>query len=101
MLGKKLAVVAIVAGGAGLLALPVFSSAAKEKPAAKMINDGIAKCYECHDEIRGMKEGSKHAKLSCETCHDNLKKHMETSGDVKPVTRIDQSLCGKCHRDEY
>ena len=31
------------------------------KPAAKVANDGRAKCYECHDEIKALKEGSKHA----------------------------------------
>ena len=34
MVGKKLALLAVVAGAGGLLALPVFSSAAKDKPAA-------------------------------------------------------------------
>jgi len=101
MWGKKLAMLAVVAGGAALLSLPVFSSAAKEKPAAKVINDGRAKCYECHDEIKAMKEGSKHVKLACKECHDNLDKHMESSGDIKPVTKIDAAFCGKCHKDEF
>ena len=98
---KRMAMLAAVFGAAALLSLPVFSSAAKEKPAAKMINDGREKCYECHDEIKAMKEGSKHVKLACKECHDNLDKHMESSGDVKPVTKIDAALCGKCHRDEF
>lgn len=98
---KQLFVPAIAIGALVILSLPVFTTAAKEKPAAKMINDGRAKCYECHDEIKALKEGSKHAKLACGTCHDNLKNHMESGGDVKPVTKIDQALCGTCHKDEF
>ncbi|HEX2770645.1 MAG TPA: ammonia-forming cytochrome c nitrite reductase subunit c552, partial [Geobacteraceae bacterium] len=98
---KRMAVFALV-GGAGLaLSLPVLSTAAKGKPAAKAQGDGRESCYTCHDEIKALKEGSKHARLACSACHDNLQKHMESSGDVKPVTMIDQALCGKCHQDEF
>lgn len=95
---------AAVSLGIGLaFALPVASTAAKSKPARpeKLANDGRGKCYECHDEIKAIKEGSKHAKLACETCHDNLAKHMESMGDEKPVTKIDAALCGKCHKEQF
>lgn len=98
---KKLAVIAIVGGAAVALALPVMSTAAKGKPAPKAKGDGRETCYACHDEIKAMKEGSKHARLACDVCHDNLRQHVDSSGDVKPITRIDQALCGTCHKDEF
>jgi len=62
--------------------------------------DNRAACYECHEEVKVMKEGSKHAKLTCDTCHQGLPEHLTSSG-VKPVTTIDQALCGKCHQDQF
>jgi hypothetical protein len=73
---KKSVTTAFVIGGAALvLTLPGHLSAAKAKP-VKMANDGRAKCYECHDEIKAMKEGSKHASLPCKSCHDKLDTHV-------------------------
>jgi nitrite reductase (cytochrome c-552) len=100
MLRKTIVTLAIVGGAVLAVSLPAMSSAAKAKPAGKMTDDGRAKCYECHDEVKAMKEGSKHAKLSCGTCHDMLKEHL-TNYEVKPVTIIEQALCGKCHKNEY
>lgn len=92
---------AILAMGAALAALaaPVFSVAAKNKPVVG--KKGAVACYECHDEIKTMKENSRHAKLACETCHDDLAKHMESMGEVKPITKVDATVCGKCHKDQY
>ena len=98
---KKVVLAAVVAGAVVALSVPAMTTAAKGKPAEKLANDGRAKCYECHEEIKAMKEGSKHAKLACKTCHDNLDKHMESMGETKPVTIIDQALCGKCHKNQY
>ena len=57
MLKKSLVAFAVVAGGVVALGLtaPGNLNAAKAKPAAKVANDGRAKCYECHDEIKAMK----------------------------------------------
>lgn len=96
---KKIAVVLATGAAIAALAVPVFSVAAKGKPVKD--EKGKVACYECHDEIKTMKENSKHAKLACETCHDNLAKHMESMGDIKPVTKIDAAVCGKCHKDQY
>jgi nitrite reductase (cytochrome c-552) len=102
MLKKSIVTVAVVAGGIALaFTAPGHLNAAKAKPAAKLANDGRAKCYECHDEIKAMKEGSKHASLSCKTCHDKLDAHMGDPEKNKPVTVIDQALCGKCHKNQY
>jgi nitrite reductase (cytochrome c-552) len=97
---KGLAILAVVGGAALAVSLPSLSTAAKGKPAAKGSGPG-AECYACHEEVKALKEGSKHAKLGCDICHDNLRQHIDSSGDVKPVTRIDQALCGKCHKDEF
>jgi len=98
---RKLAVLAIVGCGVVALTLSARPAAAKEKPAAKTINDGRAKCYECHEEVKALKEGSRHARLACDTCHGKLKEHMADYEKVKPTTNLELSLCGRCHKDEY
>ncbi|QXE92744.1 ammonia-forming cytochrome c nitrite reductase subunit c552 [Geomonas subterranea] len=100
MLKKNVAVTAAVVGAIALLSLPALTTAAKSKP-VQVANDGRAKCYDCHDEVKALKEGSKHAKLSCKVCHDKLDAHMSDPEKNKPVTVIDQSLCGKCHKEQY
>lgn len=99
MLKKKLAFAAVIAGAAALLSLPSMTTAAKNKP-VKVADDGRAKCYECHEEVKALKEGSKHAKLSCKTCHDKIDAHMSDPEKNKPVTIVDQALCGKCHKNQ-
>jgi len=69
---------------------------AKGKPAIAR-----ATCYECHDEVKALKEGSKHAKLACEVCHGDLARHVESSGSEKPATSLDPALCGGCHKNQY
>jgi nitrite reductase (cytochrome c-552) len=96
---KRILAVTAVAGGA-LLTLSLPLTAAKTKPAAKVANDGRAKCYECHDEVKALKEGSKHSKLPCGSCHDRLKEHL-ADYRTKPVTNLDPAACGKCHKNEY
>ncbi len=86
---------------AAVLTIPHLSAAAKGKPAPKGHEPGKEACYTCHDDIKALKEGSKHARLGCSICHDNLAKHVESQGEVKPVTRIDQALCGSCHKDQF
>ncbi|NVN98389.1 MAG: ammonia-forming cytochrome c nitrite reductase subunit c552 [Geobacteraceae bacterium] len=99
---KKSMLTALVVGCTAVaLGVPAALTAAKAKPAAKVINDGRAKCYECHEEVKAMKEGSKHAKLACTVCHDKLAAHMDDPEKNKPVTIIDQALCGKCHKNQY
>ncbi len=97
---KRLFTALLIGGGALLLSLPALSTAAKGKPVAAAKDDGRATCYSCHDEIKALKEGSKHAKLKCDLCHDNLKQHIDSQGDTKPVTKIDAALCGKCHKEQ-
>ncbi len=100
MLKKNLALAAAIIGAVTLVSLPAMTTAAKVKPAAKTATDGRAHCYECHDEVKALKEGSKHAKLACTVCHDKLDSHMKDPEKSKPVTIIDQALCGKCHKNQ-
>jgi nitrite reductase (cytochrome c-552) len=100
MLKKNLAFAAAAIGAAAILSLPALTIAVN-KPATKVANDGRAKCYECHDEVKALKEGSRHAMLACTVCHDRLEAHMQDPEKNKPVTLIDQALCGKCHKDQY
>ncbi|UFS72084.1 ammonia-forming cytochrome c nitrite reductase subunit c552 [Geomonas sp. RF6] len=101
MLKRKVLVAATLAAGAlAAMSLPSLTTAAKTKPAPKMVNDGRAKCYECHEEVKALKEGSKHAKLSCKTCHDRIDEHLKDSSTV-PGTRVDHEVCGKCHKSQY
>ncbi|MEW6332832.1 MAG: ammonia-forming cytochrome c nitrite reductase subunit c552 [Thermodesulfobacteriota bacterium] len=76
------------------------SAVAKGKQASKGAGNGGAVCYGCHEEIKQLKEGSKHAKLACATCHNRFEAHMDDPEKHKPVTVIDQRLCGKCHRNQ-
>ena len=47
---------------------------AEAKPSGKAVSQET--CYACHEEIKGLKVGSKHARLACGTCHENLDKHV-------------------------
>ncbi len=77
-----------------LAAIPSLALAAKEK------GDQRETCYGCHEEVKSLKEGSKHAKLSCNLCHAETARHLADSS-TKPVTAIDAAVCGKCHQDQY
>lgn len=81
------------------LLIPAFSPAQKSGTGSKGSKDLRESCYKCHSQIKSLKEGSKHAALSCDTCHSGMKEHLQ-SFQNKPVTAIDQALCGKCHRDQ-
>jgi nitrite reductase (cytochrome c-552) len=83
-----------------LMLIPLLSPAAKTKSSTADKGDGREACYQCHDDIRGLKENSRHAVLPCATCHVRLKEHL-TNYETKPETVIDAGLCGKCHKNEY
>ncbi|MCX7991134.1 MAG: ammonia-forming cytochrome c nitrite reductase subunit c552, partial [Proteobacteria bacterium] len=75
-----------------------YSIGAKKEVANEKI-DG-KQCYQCHNEIKSLKEGSKHSKLDCGLCHSGIKEHLGNP-DTKPVTNLDLEACGKCHKDQY
>src|SRR4030042_5927937 len=61
---------------------------------------GDATCYTCHDGIKMLKAGHKHASLSCSRCHRKLSEHFADPGKM-PETDLELSLCGDCHRSQY
>jgi hypothetical protein len=70
MARKQLFVIKVLVALSCAIILPVLSTAAKTKPSsAAKGNDGRENCYSCHDEIKSLKEKSKHAALPCSTCH--------------------------------
>ncbi len=89
------------AGSLSLLLALGFQPAKPKASPAKTAGLGKETCYQCHDQIQTMKEGSKHAKLACTVCHDGLAKHVDSSGEVKPVTKLDPAICGRCHKNQY
>src|SRR4051794_13690772 len=89
---KRILTLLVVGGAASVLSLPAFSAGRKAKVAPRK-DDGRATCYQCHEDVKALKESSKHAKLACETCHEKLKEHLADS-DRKPTTKIDSALCG-------
>ena len=100
MVPKKWVLWAAAGGATCLFSLPLFSVTAKGEPAAATKDDGRGTCYGCHEEVKGLKEGSPHAELACTTCHGKLDEHLK-SYENKPVTIIDQALCGSCHKKEF
>jgi hypothetical protein len=59
---KRMAAVAFVAGAAFAVSVPAMSTAAKGKPAKEAKGDVRETCYQCHEEVKALKEGSKHAR---------------------------------------
>jgi len=57
-------------------------------------------CYECHEEIKSIKVGNKHAPLPCSRCHGQLTEHLKDP-EKHPGTNLELSLCGKCHPSQY
>ncbi len=82
--------------------LPAQSSASSHMKAAPAKAEKINKddCFGCHAEVKDLHQGSKHAKLDCGTCHSGTAKHLEDSAN-KPVTSLELSTCGGCHKDQY
>ncbi|MBI5343327.1 MAG: ammonia-forming cytochrome c nitrite reductase subunit c552, partial [Deltaproteobacteria bacterium] len=74
---------------------PGKTAAAKAEPTVKE-----EKCFECHDEIKELKSGGKHAGVNCGSCHSGTAEHLADS-DKRPSTRVDLEACGGCHRDQY
>jgi len=59
-----------------------------------------ATCFQCHDEIKSLKVGNKHAPLSCSKCHGKLAEHLKDPEKL-PETNLELSLCGQCHPSQY
>src|SRR3989304_8565200 len=59
-----------------------------------------ASCYECHDVIKSLRAGSRHASLPCARCHGNLAEHLKDHEKL-PSTNLELTLCGRCHPSQY
>ena len=57
-------------------------------------------CYQCHELIKSLKVGNKHASLPCSRCHAKLAEHLKDP-EKAPETNLEFSLCGQCHPFQY
>ena len=101
MRGKRRMFAAVAMGTAVLLWLVSWTVAATGKLTAKPVKEDREECYQCHDEVKVLKEGSKHTAIACSVCHRELTQHVESQGDVRPITQTDAAVCAKCHKDQY
>jgi uncharacterized CHY-type Zn-finger protein len=68
---KKLFFISIIC----FLSLIFYLSYARS--AKETISKGEATCYQCHEEIKSLKVGNKHALLPCTRCHSKLNEHLK------------------------
>jgi nitrite reductase (cytochrome c-552) len=76
----------------------VFSEARNHGAGAETINPN--QCFACHKEVKALHTDSKHASLSCATCHGGMADHLKNSKS-KPTTSLELSTCGSCHADQF
>jgi hypothetical protein len=74
-------VIVVLSVAASVYFFSVGAGAGKEAPVTE------AACYECHDEIKALKTGGKHAKINCISCHSGTAEHLKDS-DRRPTTRF-------------
>ena len=72
----------------------------KKDTAKKDIPKEDLSCYECHDEIKSLKMGNRHASLPCSKCHGKLAEHLKDP-EKTPETNLELALCGQCHKFQY
>jgi formate-dependent nitrite reductase cytochrome c552 subunit len=70
------------------------------RSAKETIPKNEATCYQCHEEIKSLKVGNKHAPLPCGKCHGKLEEHLKDPEKL-PDTNLELSLCGQCHPSQY
>src|SRR4030042_2006477 len=89
------------AGGVYFKADAVTGKAAAQKAKkVKTVNPG--ECYNCHDVVKELHSGGKHAKVNCVNCHGGLGKHLKDPGpETRPVTDVSWEACGQCHKEQY
>ncbi|MDP2846135.1 MAG: hypothetical protein Q8N79_08725, partial [Candidatus Methanoperedens sp.] len=57
-------------------------------------------CSTCHKPMADTLDANKHKALDCAECHEP-EQHPGKPAEIKPVTKLDPSVCGKCHTDQY
>ena len=75
MRGKRLTIATVAMGTTVLLSIPSLTVIATGKQAAKPAKENREECYQCHDEVKALKEGSKHMAIACSACHSELAQH--------------------------
>lgn len=75
-----------------------YRAAAIDSVAALPIHyAGHQACAECHDDIVGMKENSRHSTVSCEVCHGAALAHVgDPENSPLPAPR-ERGFCPLCH----
>ena len=58
---------------------------------------GQTACVECHSDIADTRKGSRHARVSCESCHGPLASHAAGDEPLKPVHPDGRITCVGCH----
>lgn len=58
---------------------------------------GQAACVECHSDIGEQRTGTKHAAVSCESCHGPLATHAAGNEPLKPARPDGLAVCVGCH----
>ena len=81
-----------------LLSIISYLSFAQSKK--ETIPKAEASCYQCHEEIKSLKVGNRHASLPCARCHSKLTEHLKDPEKI-PETNLELSLCGRCHPSQY
>ncbi len=60
-----------------------------------------ATCYECHQVVAGLHQGSAHQGVNCAACHSGLAAHgADPKRETRPVTDLSWNACGACHADQ-
>jgi formate-dependent nitrite reductase cytochrome c552 subunit len=84
--------------GFSCLSLLFYISLARS--AKETVSKEEATCFQCHEEIKSLKAGNRHAPLPCAKCHSKLSEHLKDP-EKKPETNLELSLCGGCHPSQY
>jgi hypothetical protein len=77
------------------LIVPAFSSAQK-KTDEKGSKDIRETCHNRHAQIKSLKEGLKHAGLSCATCHASTADHLKSVRNRQVTTIELQQMTVSC-----
>ena len=99
--GWKWSIVGMAVVALGALAwLPSGAVGGEDLQTVTTVTISMADCFGCHAEVEKLHNVSKHAKLGCETCHTGTNNHLVDPNN-KPVTSLELSTCGSCHKDQY
>lgn len=91
---------ATAAGAYGRADAAAVKAAAQEAKKEKAVKP--EECYDCHDVVKELHTGGKHAKVNCVNCHGGLERHLNDPGpDTRPMTDVSWEACGRCHKEQY